>query len=194
MTQILKFENYREGRWLNGLGLSWDIAAAPLNASAQGFDWRMALAQIDSGVAFSHYANVDRIFTLIEGHGLELVFDDSKILKVDRRFVPHEFAGDVKTACVVNDGPCRALNLFIRRGAWNASVRVLSAKDNLNIASAQTTLTFALQDSFKLVADGILNYGDALHLSPGDSADLQPQSKDALLYVASLTPILNATN
>ena len=194
MTQILKSENYREGRWLNGLGLSWDIAAAPHNASAQDFDWRMALARIDSSVAFSCYPNVDRIFTLIEGHGLELVFDDRKILKVDRRFVPHEFAGDVKTACVVNDGPCRALNLFIRRAAWNASVRVLTAKDNLNIASAQTTLTFALRGPFKLVAGGILNCGDTLYLSPGDIAELEPQSKDALLYVASLTPILNATS
>ncbi|HUQ36998.1 MAG TPA: HutD family protein [Aestuariivirga sp.] len=70
MMKILKSENYREGRWLNGLGLSWDIAAAPHDAGAQDFDWRMALARIDSNVAFSHYPNVDRIFTLIEGHAL----------------------------------------------------------------------------------------------------------------------------
>ncbi len=188
MIQILKSENYREGRWLNGLGLSWDIAAAPHDAGAQDFDWRMALARIDSSVAFSHYPNVDRIFTLIEGKGLDLVFDDRKILKIDKRFVPHEFPGDVKTACVVNNGPCRALNLFIRRGAWKASVRVLNANDDLNIISAQTTLAFALQGSFKLAAGGILNCGDTLHLSPGDSAELEPQSKDALLYVATLTP------
>ena len=47
MMKILKAENYREGRWLNGLGLSWDIAAAPHDAGAQDFEWRMALAQID---------------------------------------------------------------------------------------------------------------------------------------------------
>ena len=55
MVTMLKAENYREGRWLNGLGLSWDIAVAPPDASAQGFEWRMALARIDSSVAFSHY-------------------------------------------------------------------------------------------------------------------------------------------
>ena len=189
MAQILKAENYREGRWLNGLGLSWDIAATPHDAEAQDFEWRMALARIDSSVAFSHYPNVDRIFTLIEGHGLELVFNDRKILKVDKRFVPHEFAGDEKTACVVNNGPCRALNLFIRRGTWKASVRVLSADDTLNIISAQTTLALALQGSFKLGAGGTLNCGDALHLSPGDSAELEAEARHALLYVAMLTPI-----
>ena len=131
MMRILRAENYREGRWPNGLGLSWDIAAAPRDAGAQEFEWRIALAQIDSSVAFSHYPNVDRIFTLINGHGLELVFNDHEILKIDKRFVPHEFPGDVKTACVVNNGPCRALNLFTRRGAWEASVRVLNTDDDL---------------------------------------------------------------
>ena len=189
MTQILKSENYREGRWLNGLGLSWDIAAEPHDAGAQDFSWRMALAQIDSSVAFSHYPNVDRIFTLIEGHGLNLVFGDREILKIGKRFVPHEFAGDVNTACVVNNGPCRALNLFFRRGAWKVSVRARSADDDLCVTSAQTTMAFALRGSFRLGAIGTLNCGDTLHLSSGDSAALEPQSEDALLYVATLTPV-----
>ena len=189
MTQILKSENYREGRWLNGLGLSWDIAAAPHNAGAQDFDWRMALAQIDSSVAFSHYPNVDRIFTLIEGKGLDLVFNDRKILKVDKRFVPHEFPGDVKTACVVHSGPCRALNLFLRRGAWTASVHVVDTKDRLSTVAGPTTLAFALRGSFILPGGGILSGGDTLHLSTGENPRLEPQGKDSLLYVASLKPV-----
>ena len=188
MMKILRAENYREGRWPNGLGLSWDIASAPHDAGAQDFGWRIALARTESSVAFSHYPDVDRIFTLIEGHGLELVFNDRKILKVDRRFVPHEFAGDIKTACVVNNGSCRALNLFIRRGTWEASVRVLNTNDDLYVISAQTTLAFVLRGSFKLGAASTLDCGDALHLSPGESAELKPQSEDALLYVATLTP------
>ena len=188
MTQILKAENYREGRWPNGLGLSWDIAAAPHDAGAQDFQWRMALAQIGSSVAFSHYPDIDRIFTLIEGHGLDLVFKDHKILKIDKRFEPHAFPGDIKTACVLNNGPCRALNLFTRRGAWEASVRVLNTYDNHNLISAQTTLAFALRGSFKFSAGGTLNCGDALHLSPGDSSELKPQCEDALLYLATLVP------
>ena len=188
MMKILKAENYREGRWLNGLGLSWDIAAAPHDAGAQDFAWRMALARIGSSVAFSHYPNVDRIFTLIEGKGLDLVFDDRKFLKIDKRFVPHEFPGDVKTACEVNNGPCRALNLFSRRGAWTALVRILNAHDDLSIVSTQTTLAFALQGFFKLSAGGIVNFSDTLHLSAGDSTELEPQSEGALLYVATLIP------
>lgn len=188
MIEILRAGSYREGRWPNGLGLSWDIVAARNDAGTLDFEWRMALAQIDSCVAFSHYPNVDRIFTLINGHSLELVFNDHKILKIDKRFEPHEFPGDIKTACVLNNGPCRALNLFTRRGTWQASVRVLTTNDDLSVISAQTTLAFALRGSFKLSAAATLNCGDALHLSPGDSAELKPQSEDALLYLATLMP------
>ena len=133
--------------------------------------------------------NVERIFTLIEGHGLDLVFDDRKVLKIDQPFVPHEFPGDVKTECVVNNGPCRALNLFMRRGSWKASVSVLSPASNLDIMSAQTTLAFVLRGCFALAEGGTLNSGDALQLSSGESAQLDPQSEDALLYVAALTPV-----
>lgn len=189
MVSILKAESYREGRWLNGLGLSWDIAAAPPDAGGQAFEWRMALARIDSSVAFSHYQNVERIFMLIEGHGLDLVFDDRKVLKINLPFVPHEFPGDAKTECVVNNGPCQALNLFIRRGTWKGSVNVLGPDSNLTIISAHTTLAFVLQGCFTLAEGGTLNSGDALQLSPGESAHFNPQSEAALVYVAALTPV-----
>lgn len=95
----------------------------------------MALALIASILAFSYYSNVGRDFTLLEGHGLDLVCNDRKILKVDKCVVLREFPCDVKTACVVNNGPCKALNLFIRRGAWKASVSLLNAKDDLHLIS-----------------------------------------------------------
>lgn len=189
MARSLPARNYRKGRWLNGLGLSWDIAAEPENAGANDFGWRLALAQIDANVAFSHYAGVDRIFTLIEGEGLDLIFNGRDVLKVDRCFVPHEFPGDIETACVLKGGPCRALNLFLRRQAWQASVRVLPFYDDLRIAPGQTALAVALRGSFKLSSGGTLDCGDTLHLSRGDSAALEPQSGDALLYVAALTPV-----
>ncbi len=189
MIRVLPAGNYRKGRWLNGLGMSWDIAADPENAGANDFGWRLALAQIDASVAFSHYAGVDRIFTLIEGDGLDLVFNGRDVLKVDRCFVPHEFPGDVETACVLKGGPCRALNLFLRRQEWQASVSVLSSHDDLRIAPGQATLAVALRGSFKLSSGGTLHCGDTLHLAPGDRLELAPQSRDALLYVATLAPV-----
>ena len=189
MMDILPAGNYRKRRWLNGLGLSWDIAAEPENAAANDFGWRLALAQIDASVAFSHYAGVDRIFTLIEGDGLDLVFNGRDVLKVDRCFVAHEFPGDIETACVLKGSPCRALNLFVRRKAWQASVRIIHAPEPFTLASQETTLAFALRGAFRLAGGALLKCGDTLRISPGANLKAEPQSPEAVLYVAALTPV-----
>ena len=119
MIAVLPAAGFREGRWLNGMGVSWDIAAEPREAGAAHFDWRFAIARIDADVPFSRYASVDRIFTLIAGEGLTLDLDGQAPLVIDRRFVPHAFPGDVTTSCRLKSGPCRALNLFLARGAWD---------------------------------------------------------------------------
>lgn len=123
--KIIRREDLKEGRWRNGMGVSWDIASDPPDAA--DFGWRLAIARIDSDVPFSHYPDIDRVFTLIDGNGLDLDFEDGETLAVHRLFVPHPYACDRPTFCRLKQGPCRALNLFMRRGLWHASVDILSS-------------------------------------------------------------------
>jgi environmental stress-induced protein Ves len=173
MIAVLPAAGFREGRWLNGMGVSWDIAAEPREAGAAHFDWRFAIARIDADVPFSRYASVDRIFTLIAGEGLTLDLDGQAPLVIDRRFVPHAFPGDVTTSCRLKSGPCRALNLFLARGAWDADVRILRGAGELR--GGERILLFALDGDAAL--DGqVLRAGDAaitsgeLHYDAGSSA------------------------
>jgi uncharacterized protein len=53
--------SFREGRWRNGLGVSWDIASEPPGSGMDDFGWRFAIARIDADVPFSHYPQVDRV-------------------------------------------------------------------------------------------------------------------------------------
>ena len=122
--RIVRAAAMPEGRWRNGMGVSWDIAAEPPEAGADDFGWRFAVAQIDGDVPFSHYANVDRVFTLIAGKGLVLTVAGLGELDVSRVLEPVRFPGDAETFCRVKDGSCRALNLFLGRGRWTAEVAV----------------------------------------------------------------------
>ena len=61
--RIIRKSEFAEGRWRNGMGVSWDIASDPPGTEA--FGWRFAIARIDADVPFSHYPEVDRIFTLL---------------------------------------------------------------------------------------------------------------------------------
>lgn len=179
--KLIRAEELRQGRWRNGLGISWDVATCPQDETE--FGWRLAIARIDGDVPFSHYANVDRIFTLIDGVGLDLIFEDGRNLAVDRLFEPHAYACDVATLCRLRDGPCRALNLFVRRDAWKAAVEIRSGR--VAVSHHGPILVHALDGSVSI---------NAIRLSKGDTlqADgaLELNAGAAKAYVAKLTPVV----
>jgi hypothetical protein len=176
--RIIRKGEFREGPWRNGMGVSWDIASEP--EGAEDFGWRLAIARIDRDVPFSDYPGVDRIFTLIEGNGLDLDFAGGPSLAVERRFVPHPFPCDVPTFCRLRHGPCRALNLFTRRTAWRATVEILSS--GAEIAHDGPILLFALEGAAD--HDGAaLGTGDAAVTERHATADTE-----GFLFVARLSP------
>jgi environmental stress-induced protein Ves len=177
--RIIRSSEFVEGRWRNGMGVSWDIASWP--PDADDFGWRLAIARIDGDVPFSHYPEVDRVFTLIEGQGLDLEFEGRPTLHVESLFVPHPYPCDVPTFCRLRIGPCRALNLFLRRGQWRADVDILSS--NAEIAHPGPILMFALAGTSRV---------DGAELMQGDAAmttDRVTIGTDAsLIYAAKLSP------
>ncbi len=161
--------------------MSWDIASDPADAGMDDFGWRFATARIDADVPFSAYPQVDRIFTLIEGAGLELAFGTGRKLNVEHLFVPHPFACDVPTFCTLSDGPCMALNLFTRRGMWEAQAEILSS--NAEIAHSGPVLFFALKG--RVEAEGeMLEAGDA---AVSFSGVVRVGASGSLAYAARLS-------
>jgi uncharacterized protein len=180
-VRVIRKAEFREGPWRNGLGTSWDIASDPADAGMDDFGWRFATARIDADVPFSVYPEVARIFTLIEGPGLELAFGTGRKLKVDRLFVPHPFACDVPTMCTLSSGPCMALNLFTRRGMWEAQAEILSSK--AEITHSGPVLLFALMG--RVEAEGeMLDKGDAAVLASGA---VSVKAGGSLAYAARLS-------
>jgi hypothetical protein len=138
----------------------------------------LTIARIDADVPFSSYPDVDRIFTLIAGNGLDLEFEGHRSLAVHRRFVPHPYPCDVPTFCHLRDGPCRALNLFTRRGNWRATADILSS--GAELAHPGPILLFALQGAAD-VNGHTLGEGDAAIAADSITADTE-----GFLYAARL--------
>lgn len=183
MLKLIPATSFREGRWLNGMGVSWDIAAEPPGAGMTDFGWRFAIARIDGDVPFSRYPDVDRIFTLIDGHGLTLRVGEHTELAVHECYVPWRFDGAADTHCTVRDGPCRALNLFLHRGVWRAEATVARGRMELSTGPCDAALLFALRGEC-VVAGQRLAQGDAA--VAGSGLTVTANSDDALLYLARL--------
>jgi uncharacterized protein len=176
--RIIRRQDFRKSRWRNGMGASWEIDSFP--SDTEDFGWRFATALIETDVPFSHYRDVDRIFTLISGQGLDLEFAGRPSLAVDRLFLPHPYPCDVPSFCRLRGGPCVALNLFTRRGSWSATVDILSS--GAEIAHDGPILFFALEGAADL---------DGAALGEGDAAITERHATagtEGFLFVARLSP------
>jgi uncharacterized protein len=144
MIKIIRQSDYKEGLWRNGQGVSWEIAAHK-DEGAADFSWRFAKARIDNNVPFSIYPGMDRIFMMLEGGGMDLEFEEGKILEVHEKWVPHEFSCDIPLNCKLLDGPSLDLNLFVDREKFRISAEILKLNSvQQTISSPHLTIIFSL--------------------------------------------------
>lgn len=161
MNMILKATGYHQGLWRNGLGVSWDIA----QEGGADFDWRLALARLDADVPFSDYPNVDRVFTIIEGKGVALDIDGIGTVEAVK-FRPLFFPCDRPTACRLVTGPCRALNLFVRRGGFVPDVVVTCHGKGDELPLAATSLAFIVGGDASIDGEDLAHEDSAIVKSP----------------------------
>jgi environmental stress-induced protein Ves len=165
MLRLIRRHEMVEGRWRNGMGVSWEIASHKEEGAAD-FSWRFAKARIDRDVPFSIYPGMDRVFMQLSGNGLDLKFETGEVLQVHKSFEPHAFACDVPLNCKLLDGPCFDLNLFTARGDYEAQASVLNLNgmETLDLADIEAVF-MALEGSVVLSGQG-----GAVHLRRGDAA------------------------
>ena len=182
--RLIPQSTYVKGMWRNGRGISWDIASDAPFSQAGAFGWRLAIAEIAASGPFSLYGPVDRIFTLLDGDGVDLEFEGGKHLAVHDALVPHYFPCDVPTHCTLKQKVSRALNLFTARGAWTARAEFISVDGTCTLPTG-TTLLYAVKGD--ATVNGItLHEGDAAELAPDEHCFAAGSS--ATLYAATLIP------
>ncbi|MCX5201854.1 HutD family protein [Streptomyces sp. NBC_00237] len=113
--------------WKNGGGITREIAARPEGAGSADFGWRVSLAEVAADGPFSAFPGVDRVLTMVEGEGMDLTLEGVGPRRVDARFVPQRFPGDVPTGCRLLGGRVVNLNVMHRRGSsYAAEVEVVT--------------------------------------------------------------------
>ncbi len=149
---VLRSDDHARMPWANGGGTTYQVATSPEGAGLDEFDWRVSLADVDSGGPFSTFPGIDRILMVVEGPGMELV--------VDGRFVPLgpldplRFDGAADTSATLVDGPTRDLNVMTRRGRCTATLEVVDVSGAVDLAPVEDG------DVLVVVVDGDVRAGD----------------------------------
>lgn len=105
------FDGLTSEPWRNGGGTTRTVASGP---APNGWDWRVSVADIARDGPFSVFPGVDRHIALIEGNGVVLCGDGSR-MRLVRLGEVVTFAGELALDARLIDGPVRVWNLMVVR-------------------------------------------------------------------------------
>lgn len=153
--------------WRNGLGSTLEIAR-DTPTTATDFGWRVSLADVTQSGAFSPFAGMTRIISVIEGTGMSLHIDGVTTPPLGC-WQPFVFSGDAQVSCELLDGPIRDFNLIYRADRYAAELDWVSVDGTWELDDSQPLILFCAQGSLE-----ILHEGARLGLQPLDAAHVQP--------------------
>ncbi|MFC9329822.1 HutD family protein [Kitasatospora sp. NPDC057015] len=167
-VRVLRAAERPATAWLNGGGVTREVAGAPAGAGLADFDWRVSLADVGQGGPFSAFPGVDRVITLVDGPGMALTVDGTEHV-LAQPYRPFAFAGDAVTDCRLLGGPVVDFNVMTRRGRATAEVAIADYQREVDVPPGAALLLVCLTGSAGLgAADLRLGRFDAALLdSPG---------------------------
>jgi uncharacterized protein len=149
----LKAADYLRTPWKNGGGSTLEVCRDQ-GTGLEGFGWRLSIADITEGGAFSSFTGYERVITVLEGAGM--------ILEVDAvssgplyAFEPFAFSGASQVRCSLIDGPIRDFNLIYAPERYQAQLRWLKqARLENQTEFAATRLLFAAEAGVQVQTSG----------------------------------------
>nr|BFD94753.1 HutD family protein [Kitasatospora sp. Xyl93] len=177
--QVLRASTRPATAWLNGGGVTREVAGFPAGAGLDAFDWRVSLADVASAGPFSPFPGIDRVITLVEGAGMALTVDGAERL-VDAPFRPFAFSGDATTDCRLPAGPVVDFNVMTRRGRVEATVDLSTAPAAVGVPDGSTALLVCLAGTATLDGVELARY-DAALIDGSGTYELQPDGTTAVV-------------
>jgi environmental stress-induced protein Ves len=149
---VVRFADLTPVPWRNGGGVTRELVSAG-GSGLQGFDWRISIAEVNQAGPFSTFPGVDRIITVVEGEGMDLVIDG--VEHVLGLHEPLSFDGASRTECSRLAGPVRDLNVMTRNDRLSATVAIRDLSETRPIAIGASQVLVLLTGSAVVVgADG----------------------------------------
>ncbi|MFD0276086.1 HutD family protein [Kitasatospora sp. NPDC127111] len=190
--QVLRAAERPATPWLNGGGVTREVAGFPAGAGPAAFDWRVSLADVASEGPFSLFAGIDRVITLVDGDGMVLTVDGAEH-RIDEPFRPFAFSGDAATDCRLLGGPVVDFNVMTRRGRATADLALATAPRTVDVPAGGTLLVLCLAGSAALTGTTpvtstapvtgttLARFDAALLDGPGGPYELRPDGVTAVV-------------
>ena len=153
---LLPSESRIASPWKNGKGVTREIAAFPMGATIDAFEWRVSIADVSEGGAFSNFPNIDRLLAALDGTIRLQIGGEAPVTLVPGTN-PIAFAGDIPCRADIPDGAARDLNVMTRRGCFMSRMTLVEADGVLRFPeNARTIILVALFDLNIRIAETLI--------------------------------------
>jgi hypothetical protein len=150
---ILGPDTFRTMPWRNGLGTTIELLKQDLQ-DADGFAWRLSMAEVTTDGEFSNFSGYDRTLLLLEGNGLTLDCAGAR-QRLVKPLQAARFRGEDSTFATLSGGPVKDFNIMTRRQHCAARVTsaVHPAESTIDVA-ADILLVYAVDGELGMNGDG----------------------------------------
>jgi len=122
--KLISFDDLVATPWKNGGGVTRELACWPAGAALDDFLWRISIAEVNRSGPFSVFPGIDRVITLLEGDGMQLIFADGERHALTTPLLPYRFCGERNVNAQLAGAALQDFNLMLRRDAVDGSLQV----------------------------------------------------------------------
>jgi hypothetical protein len=151
---LLPPSTYRRVPWKNGGGMTSEIARRPVGGEdAEGYRWRLSIADVAAEGPFSAFPGLERLIAVIDGAGMTLAIDGRAPVSVRNGDPALGFSGDSAVDCRLLAGPIRDFNLIFDPASVDGRMDWLGPEQPLQFDGGDV-LIHVIAGSGAIEADG----------------------------------------
>ena len=143
-------DKFKTVPWKNGLGETIEIAINS-GGTLECFDWRISMASVVEDGVFSNFEGYTRHLILIDGNGINLQHNDSKIDKLYNLLDMATFDGGNKTVGNLHASDITDFNIITRTERISANVIAKLKLKNYALEFSQQCFIYSLYRDAELL-------------------------------------------
>ncbi len=170
--EIIRYAELKPHPWRNGGGVTRELACHPgTSGQDTAWDWRVSIAEVSKAGAFSAFAGMERVLTVIDGELLLLSVDGAE--HPLEKYRPFRFSGEADSAGALPTGNILNLNVITRNGSFKGytSIIELSKKRAHPVFEGQFGILLQGQGT---VSPGTAGADSPANVTPSGGAPVEP--------------------
>ena len=176
MIKIITPDHFKKIPWKNGKGITTELAIND-GGTLEDFDWRISIAGVVEDGEFSDFSGYHRNLILLEGNGIQLKYNNSKIDHLDNILSIASFDGACKTVGTLKDGSIKDFNVITRAGKYHVNIETHIEEIIIELKSSFLCFIYSLKNSSLISKDKkndtLVPAGNLLQLTHSDLVNLQ---------------------